>query len=85
MAGSGEAQPKLDCVLGTAGTVGDIRNFISPPMEDEIGRLGDFKLGDFILGDFSLGSREPRAGLPNLVGETMLSLTRSGLPCLRTE
>ena len=46
---------------------------------------GDFKLGDLMLGDFSLGSREPEEDdeLPYLVGDTMLNLARSGLPCLR--
>jgi len=48
------------------------------------GRLGDFKLGDLRLGDFSLGSRVLTDELPYLVGETMLSLARSGLPGLRT-
>jgi hypothetical protein len=58
---------------------------MNPPGEAETGRLGDFKLGDFMLGDFSLGSREPTPELPNLVGETILSFTRSGLPGFRTE
>ena len=81
-----------------AGTGGETLGLtVPPPAVDDVtavangqlgpagGRLGDFKLGDLILGDFSLGSRALMDELPYLVGETILNLARSGLPCLRTE